>query len=169
MGDATPAPRGTRNHLLLTDELLLRGNLHPLRGRLADHLRRSGGQCLTLEDVELRFLDSGDSQEFVRLHVPTERVVFAHEYVDLASDPHLRVSVVSEARIPAVVMLDSVSLNGEVSRRQLQSDDPFILLRDPRMLTADEEATRRVAPLRGLPWILIGRRHVQVVIEDEAP
>lgn len=158
---------GARNHLLVTDDQFVRGSLRPLRGRMADHLRTTTRPWLSMSDAEIFFFDDSDQQHFERLHIPLHQVIFAHEYIDLSGDPHLQSKGHAAEEFIAVALLGALAVRGRLKRQSLEQDNRFLTLVAPEFLTTDEASLGRVQPLKGLPWILIQRDKIRVLLEDE--
>lgn len=171
MSEAEPTKLhlGTRNHLMVTDGLVIHGTVSPCPGRLSDLLRGYKRGALSLSDVELTGFDAQEHTECVEVRVSLDSLILAHEYVALGGDEHQR--VVRRGRQSTNVGLHfeglpRFSLNGLVAPEVLEREDRFFSLVTPG--TEGDVPLALAECLQDLPYVLVNRDRVSCVLMLDA-
>ncbi len=162
----------TRNHLLITESLLVRGTVWPLGTRLAEGLGAAEGRFVEILGATITPLDGGDSRDLRRVDLTLETLVMAHEYVDTAGDLHLRRVHEATRPLPAEIHLRAPAglvLHGRLNAEIVIAAPRFIALEVPRPVASGAPARACAAAIAGLPYVLLNRRMIEALIIDEEP
>ncbi len=157
---------GTKNHLFITPELWVRGVVDPCPVRLADHLRNWKRPELSIRDASVQWtkLPSGPPAEFDQLLLARAEIVVAHEYVDLASDPHLRQMHQASPHESVRLYLRGFpgsTLEGRIPSSQVEGELSFLTLLDPVSVLPTLPEVE--AAVRNLPYLLVQRSMVTAI------
>lgn len=162
----------TRNHLLITETLVVRGTVWPLGTRLAEGLSAAERRFVEILDATITPLRGGDSRDLPRINLTLEALVMAHEYVDTAGDLHLRRVHAAARPLPAEIHLRAPAglvIHGRLSAEIVIAAPRLIALEVPRAVASSAPAEACAAAIAGLPYVLVNRRMIEALIIDEEP
>ncbi len=154
----TQAP--IRNHLLATRSAIVRGFVTPLVGRLSDHLRTWNRPFITVENAEIQDLVDGETRTAAVTLVQLESLIWAHEFVALAGDDHLRRQYEPEDEAAVRLVLREpagLSIEGITTASSLAHMSRFLALQRLRGTAAAPEAQKHADAMAGLSYILVKR------------
>lgn len=152
-----------RNHLIITRDLILKGTIDPVAGRLSDHLRNYGGSMLPVFHAQATWLPGGLEQELPQVAVAIRRILLAHEYVDMSGDPHMQAMNASGVgRRYRIVIAD---LPGLILLGALKSPptgrEGFLILDQPEVHDQGDAPTEVADAVRGLPYLIVNERVIE--------
>lgn len=160
---------GTRNHLLVTTTLTVRGQIVPCGGRLADHLRTWSHPVVSVQDAEVQPHDGGpDSEVHAEVRIPLDHVLFAHEYVAMGGDPHLRAMHEEgpQERVRLVfATTPALNLDGDVSTLAREWQTRFMVVQTPKTPRGSGPGH---AEVDRLPYVLVNRDRISAMIPLDA-
>ena len=146
-----------RNHLIVTRDLILKGTIEPVLGRLSDHLRNCEHPMLTLVDARATWLQNGARQELPEVSVSMKRVLLAHEYVDMSGDPHMQaMNATGVGRRYRIVMasLPGLLLVGGLKTLP-NARHGFLVLEEPSVESAGGDTEGVAEAVKDLPYLLV--------------
>lgn len=161
-----PVHLGGLNHLFLLPGMAVRGTVFPCRQRLSDHLRTLQDTLLEVRDAEVCWLRDDAREECRQVHLRLDRLLLAHEYVDLGGDRFLRDRHVQQPTVPVTVGFTGepdLRVTGQVRADALQRRDRFMALTDPHCVT-EPQAVAYAGWVHGLPYLLVNRDSLAVVL-----
>jgi hypothetical protein len=157
----------TRNHLLITQTLMVRGTVWPLGTRLAEGLSSAEERFVEILEATVTPLGGGPTREISRVNLTLETLVCAHEYVNTAGDLHLRRVHQTPRPFPAEVHLSAPAgliLHGLLNEEVVIAAPRLVVLERPRAEAVGTVAEACAAALAGLPYVLVNRRLIEALI-----
>ena len=156
---------GTRNHLLITPEVVCRGVVTPCAGRLADHLRSLGRRELVLRDVTYA-VAGGPKQTAREMQIATSELIAAHEYVALGGDPgqRTRPDPLLVVAVRCVILgMRGTTVAGTIERPALEWQRRFLAVQHPEVAGTTDESRAFADAVRGLPYVLLHRERIEAL------
>ncbi len=163
---------GTRNHVLLTPNLVCRGVVFPCLGRLSDQLRNTVKPTVVMKDVEIRTLPGNERRGASELRLALEEILFAHEYVSLGGDPFRLVEHGRETLRDLSLSfsgLPGIWLRGEGQLPPLDATPRFFVVGMPRLEGSGPLADALRREISGLPYLLVHRDRIAALVVDDEP
>ena len=161
-------------HLLVTSRYVVKGVVRTGGQRMQAILGADGPNYLILENAILWELEGTKKVEVGNGLIRRDQVVFAHEYMDFASDPHRSQLEVDEERQPVALQLlepRGWELQGNLRAVELSSsrDDGVLVLLEPSLDAPPIIGAAREArdALNGLPYIIVNRSFVHGFLGHE--
>jgi len=146
-----------RNHLIVTRDLVLKGTIEPVLGRLSDHLRNYERPMLTLLDAAATWVQSEAEQDLPQVSVAVRRVLLAHEYVDMSGDPHMQaMNATGVGRRYRIVMADLPGLILVGGMKTLpNARHGFLVLEEPSVDSDGGSPEGLARAVQDLPYLLV--------------
>lgn len=161
-----------RNHLLITDSHAVSGLVSPVAGRLLNHLRNWSKPRLLVKDALVVHLHTGESETSGEVYLPARSLILAHEYVDLASDPHLRTLHEPGERISVRLGLSGIrgaSLRGQMDQTHLDGQAPYFVLHAPKLIAPRDASRDLVETMKNLRYIIVNRDRINLLLRQASP
>ena len=154
----------SRNHLILTENLAVHGQISPVAGRLADHLSTYTRKYIKLLEAKVTNLTTGESEHAREIHVAHSTIILAHEFVDVSSDAHLRAMNTGADRVCVRMEmrgLPQMTLQGIVGNTVMNSPAKYIVLSNLDVDNHGLQENIRNEFLKSLPYVIVNRDRIE--------
>ena len=161
--------------VLLTDAFLIKGQVENKYTRLSQLLDEYRKFFIRVRDATLVDLNSRDRIHTPLLHINLDEILFAHELIDEAGDPHQKqlATPAAEQVFHRVRVFYTGNLNvevaGEVRPGSYEADDRssrrFFVMNKPEVRGMKLEGDRDLELLKGLSYAILNKTRLSYVYD----
>jgi hypothetical protein len=157
--------------LLLTDAFLIKGVVDPKRKRLSNHLEELRNQFICVRDATLVDVRSRNVIQTPRILVNVDRVVLAHEFLDVASDL-IQKHISQERRLVPIRVFHVGAVNFEVAGDarpgSYETNDPtkrFFIVEKPKIRGIEFAEDDELAILMRLDYVIVSKARLSYIYD----
>ena len=158
--------------LLLTDAFLIKGQVENKYTRLSQLLDEYRKYFVCVREATLIDLNSRDRINTPLLHVNVDEILFAHELIETAGDPHAA-RLAKESQVQRVRAFYTGNLNveiaGEVRPGSYEATDRstrrFFVMHNPEVRGMKLKGDRDLELLNGLPYAILNKTRLSYIYD----